>query len=69
MEALREEHVSLLATLQAMCRLFDEAEDTPEWWQAIESDFEGFLCRCEAHESSENELVQEAWLQDIGACD
>ncbi|MFQ5731124.1 MAG: hemerythrin domain-containing protein [Planctomycetaceae bacterium] len=68
-DRLQREHAELLDVAEQLAENIHHAQDSEIWRKAIQSDFEAFLCRCERHEAAETRLVQDAYLQDIGAMD
>lgn len=68
-DRLEREHAELLEIAEQLSRNIRHACETQIWWFAIRVDFERFIERCERHEAAENALVQDAYLQDIGALD
>ena len=68
-DRLQHEHAELLEVAEQLADNIRHAQNSPIWWKAIRFDFESFIRRCEEHEAAENRLVQDAYLQDIGAMD
>lgn len=68
-DQLEREHAELMEVAEQLARDIRHARETQVWRLAIRLDFENFIRRCEEHEAAETELVQEAYLQDIGAQD
>lgn len=68
-DRLEREHGELLAIAEQLAKDIRHACESRIWRFAIRVDFERFLHRCQEHEAAENTLVQDAYLQDIGALD
>ena len=68
-DRLEEEHTELLKLAEHLAMNIRHSRDTQLWRFATRVDFEYFIHRCEDHESAETALVQDAYLQDIGALD
>ena len=68
-DILLEEHEALLEEVQKLCILVHSGVESAAWWTRIESDLHKFSSRLLNHEKAENDLVQEAFTQDIGAGD
>lgn len=66
---LQREHADLLMTAKRLCGRLPIAQESHNSWRVFQLDFEAFVQRCAEHESAENRLVQETYLQDIGALD
>lgn len=68
-DALILEHAAMSSELNELTRLAQELTGTDVWWSQLNKDFESFwqtFCR---HERAENDLVQEAFHDDIGSKD
>ena len=66
--ALCAEHDQLRKTAAALNQAAKSA-DGADWWDRLETAFHEFSKDLMRHEHEENELVQEAYEQDIGAGD
>lgn len=67
--ALESEHEKLLIRLQQLEDRLNVAASRAEQDQLIHHDLPAFINACRTHEHRETELVQEAWLTDIGIGD
>lgn len=68
-DALIHEHSVMSTELAELTRYAKDSIDSAEWWATLSDGFESFwqsFCR---HERLENELVQEAFHDDIGSKD
>lgn len=68
-EELRCEHDRLRETVQALNLAAKSGDGAADWWEQLETAFRDFSKDLMHHEHQENELVQEAYEQDIGAGD
>lgn len=68
-ERLQHQHGVLLETAQVMRLRLLRPEDSVVSLRAMQVEFDDFLRQCCDHEKREDELVQEAYWQDIGASD
>ena len=66
--ALYAEHDQLRQTVHAL-NLAAKSDGGSDWWEKLEAAFHDFSKDLMRHEHQENELVQEAYEQDIGAAD
>jgi hemerythrin len=67
--AICDEHQQLLAQVQGMNQLVQTKANTDDWWKKLSDDFHDFSRSLMHHESSEMELMQEAYGEDIGSKD
>jgi hypothetical protein len=68
-DALIEEHTSMSNELAKLRQQAEEDAGSADWWSTLSEQFETFwrlFCR---HERAENDLMQEAFHDDIGAED
>lgn len=68
-DALIEEHAAMSQQLAQLARYAQQGDGSVDWWSRMSDEFEAFwqtFCR---HERSENDLVQEAFHDDIGSKD
>ena len=71
-DELKSDHVALFAELRHLIELCDrdiEHHRWPQCWKMAEMTFENFRQRLEAHQLGEADLVQKAFIQDLGAVD
>ena len=66
-ETLELEHGELLEQLQRLRARFSSDLAMAERDELVHGELPGFLDACRTHEYRETELVQEAWLTDLGA--
>jgi len=67
-DSLRTEHQQLLSSV----RNLNEAaagDSSGDWWKRLETAFHEFSSGLMHHESAENEILLEAYTDDIGAAD
>jgi hemerythrin len=70
-EQLHDQHRTLWEELQGLRTLVEhrEAEASDQWWDQLRGAVEAFARNLLTHEAREDDLVQEAFTQDIGAKD
>jgi iron-sulfur cluster repair protein YtfE (RIC family) len=68
-DALRTEHQQLLAAVRRLKEVANGGDGSADWWQRLESAFREFSKELMHHESSETEILLEAYNDDIGAAD
>jgi len=71
-DELKSDHQALFAELSHLIDQCDrdvELHRWPQCWKMAEMTFENFRQRLEAHQLGEADLVQKAFLEDIGAVD
>ncbi len=68
-EALRTEHQQLLSDVRRLSQVASAGDRSGDWWQQLETAFHEFSSGLMHHESAENDLLQEAYTDDIGAAD
>jgi len=68
-EALIDEHGELRSQLEQLQSHAINGVPSDAWWQKIHSRFEAFWLLFSRHEAQENQLVQAAFNEDIGAED
>jgi len=71
-DELKSDHAALFAELSHLieqCEQDVEHHRWPQCWKMAEMTFENFRQRLEAHQLGEADLVQRAFIQDIGAVD
>jgi hypothetical protein len=68
-DALLEEHAAMSRELKKLRRHAKHGVVSDEWWSQLNAEFESFWQLFCQHERSENELVQEAFHDDIGSKD
>jgi len=66
---LRAEHQSMLSDVRALHEISVDGDGSPAWWQRLEDKFHQFSKELMQHEHKENQLLQQAYDEDIGAAD
>ncbi len=66
---LEQNHKEFSERLQSLLALVRYAVDAPDDWERVTSAVERFLQALRAHEDEENELVREAFMDDLGLGD
>ena len=66
---LEQNHKEFSKRLQSLLALVRYAVDAPDDWERVTARVEGFLQALRAHEDEENELVREAFMDDLGRGD
>ena len=68
-DELREEHAQLNSELDELAKLAGTEAGSDEWWQRLEQGFHHLGKHLMHHEHKENELLQDAYEDDIGSKD
>ena len=68
-EALRKQHAGFALEIGRIATLAQMASGGAESWQAVGRDFTAFAETLRAHEEAESEIMQSAFLEDLGTCD
>jgi iron-sulfur cluster repair protein YtfE (RIC family) len=68
-DQLKQQHNELRTALAAINQTAGSGDGTAQWWNDLSEAFHEFSTNLMHHEHSENELVQEAYTQDIGSKD
>ncbi len=68
-EQLHQQHATLLEIAGRLSSHVGTKAGTEPWWTELAEIFDGFAKQLLKHESQENDLVQEAFIQDIGTGD
>ena len=68
-DALIEEHAEMSRELARLQRHAKPGVASAEWWSTLSEEFDSFWQLFRRHERTENDLVQEAFNDDIGAAD
>ena len=63
---LEQNHKEFTERLERLLALVRYAADAPGGWDRVRVGLEGFLQALRAHEDEENELVREAFMDDLG---
>ena len=66
---LRAEHQSMLGEVRSLHEVALGGDGSPGWWQRLEDKFHEFSKELMHHEHKENQLLQQAYDEDIGAAD
>jgi hypothetical protein len=67
--AIMRQHPALLAELDALIERLARGDISAESWARAGRDFEHFSTTMQAHERSENAVVQEGYNEDLGLLD
>ena len=68
-ESLKRDHQSLLSAVRKLNQVASQGNGSSDWWQQLEQAFHQFSTDLMHHESTENELLQQAYTDDIGTGD
>ncbi len=68
-EHVCDEHGCLLETVRKLANQANDGDGSTDWWQRLESAFREFSKRLMQHESKENDLLFQAYYDDIGSPD
>ena len=68
-DQLREEHQQLSDTIERLKVVAVHGDGSAPWWEQLEAAFHAFSKELMHHEATENELLVEAYTDDIGAAD
>jgi hypothetical protein len=67
--AIMKQHPFLLAELDALIKLLSAGDSSPATWEQASRVYECFAAHMQAHERSENAVVQEGYNEDLGLLD
>ncbi|MEI6240011.1 MAG: hypothetical protein WCR51_06455 [Planctomycetia bacterium] len=67
--AIMRQHPALLAELDALIETLSRGDISAETWARAGRDFEHFSTTMQAHERSENAVVQDGYNEDLGLLD
>ena len=67
--AIMKQHPSLLAELDALIKLLSAGDRSPATWEQASRVYECFAAHMQAHERTENAVVQEGYNEDLGLSD
>ncbi len=68
-EHLCNEHACLLETARKLADQANDGDGSDDWWQQLESEFHEFSKQLMQHENKENDLLWQAYHDDIGSPD
>jgi iron-sulfur cluster repair protein YtfE (RIC family) len=68
-ERLAANHIELRERLEKLLDLTRTAADAPDKWQKVTTGLAEFVKTLRAHEDEENDLVREAFMDDLGRGD
>ena len=68
-DQLKQQHKELRIAFAGIKQLASSGDGTVKWWNKLSKVFHDFSTDLMHHEHTENELVQEAYTQDIGSKD
>jgi iron-sulfur cluster repair protein YtfE (RIC family) len=66
---LTQEHVELLGGLDSLIGLAGCGAGQPQYWRVLALRFEDFMRKLMHHESEENDVLQQAYQDDLGTKD
>ena len=67
--AIMKQHPALLAELDALITLLSAGAVSAATWEQVGRSYECFAAHMQAHERSENAVVQEGYNEDLGLLD
>lgn len=65
-EALHRQHPEMLKAMDGIMHTARESDNTPGWWKHIGEQYTALYEKITAHEKNEDDLVQQAFTEDIG---
>ena len=68
-DALLNQHTMMRAELTKLSEFVKTSDNSESWWESFQAQFKHFLEHLKKHEMAENQLVQEAFTDDIGSKD
>ena len=68
-DRLRTEHQALLGAVRSLYDAATQGDGSADWWKRMEGTFHDFSKDLMHHESHENDLLQEAYGEDLGTGD
>lgn len=68
-DSLRLQHDGLREEIEKLRMLLHSGVESAAWWTRIDSDFQRFASQLLQHEHAENQLLQQAFTDDIGTGD
>ena len=68
-DKLHDQHRTLWEELENLRNLAEQREGSDQWWEQLHTDLEKFARNLLTHEAHEDDLVQEAFTDDIGSKD
>ncbi len=68
-EHLCDEHGCLLETAKKLSKRAHDGDGSDDWWQQLESEFHEFSKQLVQHENKENDLLLQAYHDDVGSPD
>ena len=69
MAAIMKQHPFLLTELDALIKLLSAGDNSPATWEQASRGYECFAAHMQAHERTENAVVQEGYNEDSGLMD
>jgi hypothetical protein len=67
--AIMKQHPFLLTELDALIKLLSAGDSSPATWEQASRGYECFAAHMQAHERTENAVVQEGYNEDLGLLD
>ncbi len=68
-EALHLQHPLMIKSLETLLQHCRQGDDSPVWRKSMAAEFAAFHQHLRRHESGENQMIQDAYTQDMGASD
>ncbi len=68
-DEIRAEHAGLRTAIRKLKETAQDGDDSADWWSQMDKSFHQFSKDLMHHESKENELLQDAFNEDIAAAD
>jgi hypothetical protein len=68
-DRLQQDHPQLALLLDEIVAFAGSGDGSESWWLRLAALFEEFGRRVRGHEQNENQLLQEAYTEDVGAAD
>jgi iron-sulfur cluster repair protein YtfE (RIC family) len=65
-DTLEQEHQELVRHLSTLHQAASTSDIAPNWWDELEAGFRAFSTQLNRHEFRENDLLQEAYGEDLG---
>ena len=66
---LQQQHPQMLKAVRELYEQAQAGDGSAGWWSSLRADYQSLAEQIHAHETGENDLVQEAFTEDIGAND
>jgi hypothetical protein len=66
---LSDEHKSMTKTVESLCIEAANGDGSAAWWEKNDADFHRLSKELMQHENHENQILQDAYTEDIGSDD